>query len=977
MKKPIPFGKYLLLERINVGGMAEVFKAKSFGVEGFERLVAVKRILPSIAEDKEFITMFIDEAKIAALLTHANIAHVFDLGIVGDSYYIAMEYVQGKDLRTIFDRARKRGEPIPVPMACFVMMKVCEGLDYAHNKKDTSGRDLHIVHRDVSPQNVLVSYDGEVKIVDFGIAKAASKAGKTQAGILKGKFGYMSPEQVRGLPLDRRSDVFSVGIVLYELLTGERLFVGESDFSTLEKVRNVEIMPPSTYNRRIPEELEQIVLKALARDPDDRYQTALDLHDDLQSFMYTSGNFFAPKDLAAYMRKAFADEIAKESARDEQYRKLDMSAAGFEAAPDAQADRATPGPPPPRPTPPASGPSAGASGSLPAGGSAGPTAPPPRRGKVTMLGVGAPPPPPPPQARASGPSPAVPMSPATSAVVARTSLPDVAAASTSRPATPAAVPAVGAAPPAAAIAPPPAAIEMDWDDEELSTQIYDKPEGTLSSSPGTMPSVAVAPAVEPAPMPRAAAPFLGAAVPTASASAAPAPVGVLPAPVPGAAGLVIAPPPSVARPTPPIAPTPQPISSSALGAPSPFDLPARREPTATTAIERGARASRTRPAWPLWVAVGALVVGGGAAAIWFLFLQKSPGTIHLTTVPVDPVVVFDERPVPALSSPFVIPNVEPGSMHLLEIRKPGFRTWSMQVEVQPGQTLVLPTVVLEPERGGSAGTSSPAAGTGFRLDSTPSGARVLVDGRELPQRTPVVVTDLTPGTYTIRVEHGSRYTPWQTQVQIAAGQVVELPRAELAQRSASVRFVSDPPGARVALLRGSERRIVGTTPTSADVELTGDAWTVEMSLAQHETWTGTLSIPPGREEHEVRAGLVRLAAGTGAGVRALGGGRGTGPRGAGDRTETGTGTQVAEVTNPSEESGGGMGTLRVNTRPWSQVFVDGELIGNTPQMNIPLRAGRHRVTFVNSDFNIRETREVTIRAGQTETLVLTLTPGGG
>ena len=174
MKKPIPFGKYLLLERVNVGGMAEVFKAKAFGVEGFERLVAVKRILPSIAEDQEFITMFIDEAKIAVQLTHANVASIFDLGRVADSYFIAMEFVRGKDLRAIFDRVRKRGETVPVPMACYVIMKVCEGLDYAHNKKDSAGRDLHLVHRDVSPQNILLSYDGEVKLIDFGIAKAAS-----------------------------------------------------------------------------------------------------------------------------------------------------------------------------------------------------------------------------------------------------------------------------------------------------------------------------------------------------------------------------------------------------------------------------------------------------------------------------------------------------------------------------------------------------------------------------------------------------------------------------------------------------------------------------------------------------------------------------------------------------------------------------------------------------------------------------------
>lgn len=324
LKTPIPFGKYYLLDRINVGGMAEVFQAKAFGLEGFERIVAVKRILPNIAEDKEFISMFIDEAKIAVQLNHANICQVFDLGKVGEAYFIAMEYVSGRDLRTIFERCKQRmpdGVPtMPLAQSCFVVMKVCEGLDYAHNKKDALGHDLNLVHRDVSPQNILISYEGEVKLIDFGIAKAAGKGAQTQAGILKGKFGYMSPEQVRGQPLDRRSDIFSVGILLYELLTGERLFVGESDFSTLEKIRNVEVVPPTTYNRKIPEELERIVLRALARDPEDRYQHAIDLHDDLQAFMYTSGEFYSRKELASWMKRVFRAEMEEERATLEAFR---------------------------------------------------------------------------------------------------------------------------------------------------------------------------------------------------------------------------------------------------------------------------------------------------------------------------------------------------------------------------------------------------------------------------------------------------------------------------------------------------------------------------------------------------------------------------------------------------------------------------------------------------------------------------------
>ncbi len=318
-RQPIPFGNYLLLDRANIGGMAEVWRGKTFGAGGFERLVAIKRILPSIAEDKEFISMFIDEAKITVQLTHANIAQVYELGHIANSYFIAMEYIPGKDMRAIFDRCRKKGEPAPIPLTCYVVGKLCEALDYAHRKKDGMGRDMNIVHRDVSPQNVLISYEGEVKVIDFGIAKAAGRANQTQAGILKGKFAYMSPEQIRGLPLDRRSDIFAIGVCLYEMLTGERLFVGDSDFSVLEKVRKAEVLPPSTYNRRVSETLERIVLKALAREVEDRYQYASELADDLQRFLITSDSLFSRKDLMQYMKSTFAEEVEREKLRLQDY----------------------------------------------------------------------------------------------------------------------------------------------------------------------------------------------------------------------------------------------------------------------------------------------------------------------------------------------------------------------------------------------------------------------------------------------------------------------------------------------------------------------------------------------------------------------------------------------------------------------------------------------------------------------------------
>jgi tRNA A-37 threonylcarbamoyl transferase component Bud32/uncharacterized membrane protein YgcG len=322
VRQPIPFGKYLLLERISVGGMAEVFKAKAFGVEGFEKIIAIKRILPTMAEDLEFIQMFIDEAKIAGQLSHANICQIFELGKITESHFIAMEFIWGKDLLQMQNRFRKLRQTMPVPMAAFIAAKMCEGLDYAHRKKDARGNPLSIVHRDVSPQNILVSYEGEVKLIDFGIAKAATRSSKTQAGVLKGKFGYMSPEQVRGLPVDRRADVFAVGTILYELLTAERLFLGESDFSTLEKVRNVDISPPSHHNRNIPAALERIVMRALSKDADDRYQWASEMQEDLLGFLMSLGPVYTAKQLAAWMKDAFGGELARERQLLEHYKKV-------------------------------------------------------------------------------------------------------------------------------------------------------------------------------------------------------------------------------------------------------------------------------------------------------------------------------------------------------------------------------------------------------------------------------------------------------------------------------------------------------------------------------------------------------------------------------------------------------------------------------------------------------------------------------
>ena len=313
-QEPLPFGNYYLLERIAVGGMAEVYLAKCFGAAGFETLVALKRILPNIAEQDEFIEMFIDEAKITGQLTHPNIAKTFDLGHVNESYFIAMEYIAGHDLRELWEQNRSTGG-LPIPQACHIVQRICDALDYAHKRQDGFGNPLNIVHRDVSPQNVLISYDGDVKVIDFGIAKAENRLSHTANGILKGKFAYMSPEQARGQAADQRSDIFAIGLIFYELLTGERAFQALTDYELLEKVRQADVVSPREHVPGLPRQLEHIVMNALTVDPDNRYPTAADFADAIENFIDSRGLFFERDDLGAVMQDTFALEWQEEEER--------------------------------------------------------------------------------------------------------------------------------------------------------------------------------------------------------------------------------------------------------------------------------------------------------------------------------------------------------------------------------------------------------------------------------------------------------------------------------------------------------------------------------------------------------------------------------------------------------------------------------------------------------------------------------------
>ncbi len=313
--KPVEFGSYLLLERLNTGGMAEIHAAKSFGAEGFGRVLAIKKLLPKVAADEQVVGMFVDEAHIAVMLSHPNIVQTYELGEVRGQYYIAMELVAGKDLRQLQNELRKTRQLMSVSAAAYVITRVCEALDYAHNKLGPDGRPMLLVHRDISPQNVLISYDGAVKLTDFGIAKATHRSTETQVGMFKGKIGYLSPEQIAGLPLDRRSDLFNVGILLYELLTGARPFDADSDLDSLTANREAIFPDPLRLNPSLPESMRNIIGRLLERDPERRYQQAAEVTDALEPLLFEQGRLFTAKRLAALMEAHFAETITDSEQR--------------------------------------------------------------------------------------------------------------------------------------------------------------------------------------------------------------------------------------------------------------------------------------------------------------------------------------------------------------------------------------------------------------------------------------------------------------------------------------------------------------------------------------------------------------------------------------------------------------------------------------------------------------------------------------
>ena len=296
--------RYHLIEKLEAGGMAEVFLGEATSVQGFKKRVAIKRVLPHLASHTNFIGMFLDEARLGARLSHANIVSVFDIGKSDNSFFIVMEFVDGTNLKKIMETLRAKRQPFPLKDVIYIAMEACRGLSYAHELVDDDGNPVDLVHRDVSPPNILISKRGEVKVTDFGLAKARTQLERTDPGVVKGKFSYLSPEVATGQEVDERADIFALGVCIWEMLAGRRLFLGDTDYETVQAVSGAQVPSLVGAHPEVDAQFEAIMMKALARKPADRYRSARELGDALASYLFHHQMKVTPYDIASLVKAA-------------------------------------------------------------------------------------------------------------------------------------------------------------------------------------------------------------------------------------------------------------------------------------------------------------------------------------------------------------------------------------------------------------------------------------------------------------------------------------------------------------------------------------------------------------------------------------------------------------------------------------------------------------------------------------------------
>ena len=1000
MTRAQAFGRYELLQRISMGGMAEVFRATHLPSS---TQVALKRILQEVSEDEDFIKMFEDEARIASQLEHPYIARCLDFGHVDGEWYIAFEYVDGKDLRVLFDRCARTGESPPLWFLVYVFSRIGEGLAYAHARKDKSGQPVSIVHRDVSPQNIIVSFSGDVKLIDFGIAKAAGRLSRTQVGSIKGKFGYMSPEQVRGLEVDQRTDIFSMGICMWELLTRRRLFQADNELLVIEKVRSLQVEPPSRYNQQCPPELDRVVLKALAKDPDERYRAAKDVYKDLNHVAGTRAGLASREQIAQYMRRTFPEapqgsdgmvsarqvrEMSNMATNEKGGSDLDifegLGKKGPSARPSAPPSaRGTP-PPPPSTRMPAVDP------------------------KRTLLGVSAPTPPPPPSSVAPPSASRTPPPPP-----GRGALPAV-VAPPQRSITPVPATKAGVAPPpapaptspapvaaSAAQTAPNAAVEMDWDDEDEATHIFDKGDDMPMLNAAPIPAAGTpAPA---AALPKAKSTLLGLTSPVGAPPPSSAPPRSVPPPPPPSAafarasgGASAAPGPSAFPPPPSIHPVPPPpatqqglggpmppprsappppvqVAPAPMAMPAPAPMPTARPlsapapgPAGSTpdyggpqlALPRSMEATalvrppQNRTGLFVGLGVGALALVGVAAFL----LMPHTGRLLINVgdakgSAVNRVDIFVDGRKQCDTAPCIVEQVSAGS-HEVKVLADGYQTPPMQ------------TINVEARKDANATftMSSTSSGAGLKVGGTQSGVKLYVDDKEigpLPQE----LHDLAPGDHVIKVAGSERYQPLEKHVTIEKDKIEDLGTITLKVLKGKATISLGTPGARVYLVSGSDRRELPMLPISVDID-TAKTWALQASKAGYGDYSQPISFDDGQAE---KTYVVTLEPrGSAASAPAYNPAPAPAPRPAPQPQPQ------PEPVAAAPASAGGEAYLNINSIPPSTCILDGRSLGSTPRVHVSVKPGTHTVKFVNADQGLTKTVTVTVGSGETKPAVAKL-----
>ena len=927
MQAPRSFGPYTLLERISVGGMAEVFKAVR---SGSNETVALKKILPGVAADEEFLELFQDEARIASQLEHRNIARILDFGEAASSHYIALEYVDGKPLATLIDRSLARGERVPIEIAVHVVAEVANGLAYAHDRKNAQGQPLDIVHRDVSPQNILLSFSGDTKLIDFGIAKAAGKITRTQAGSIKGKVGYMSPEQLAGTAIDRRSDIFALGICLWETLAHRRLFDAPNELLIMEQIRACRIVPPSSVDPRVVPELDRICLKALAKDPKERYATASEFEADLRAFARSLPVSGDATRVAAFMGRMFPSEAARHGGASHDHQESNrMSEKGGSDLDvfDGLAKKSQPRP------------------SVPS--QRGPAPPPPAARQKTLLGLAAPNLPPPPSGRHSAPGRPAPSGPPASggppATVRGVAPPPARSApvpprsggSLPAPAPPPSrasrpgpargpapgppVPSRGAAPPPPATRsappppaplpkPPPAAaapVDMDWDDEDEKTSVFDK---------GSAETAATA-LLRSAPPP---APAAGTPPPPASAR-----LGGAAALVTGSGGA------AQSMPRPPM-PEVQPQ------APSPGYPPAAVP--ATPAVAPSGGMGRTIAL----AIIGLLVVGLIAAVV--LLVLPSKGSLVVTVAgpgnkAVDAVEVFVDGAKRCGTSPCRVTSLKAGT-HMVKVVAAGYEQTADQAVAVEKNTEAVLNVTL----------SRASEGTGIKVTAAGSGLRLSVDGKDvgpLPQE----LKDMTPGDHTIKISGSDRYKTFEKHITVTPDemQVIE-PKLHVIKGLARIVPGDGAKGAKVLLVSGHERRPIPKLPIKIDIQ-TDKSWSIVATRKGYEDYKQEITFEDGKAERTFKIDMVE---------------NGSAPSHASHAVASHHATTTTHHEAHASAAPAGKGTLNINSIPVSSVILDGRPLGTTPKVGIKVSPGAHTVVFVHPEYG-RKVRSVSVSAGGTAT----------